>query len=397
MDGYNKKLHDYFIVLEESGVDHKLLAQGRTLVKDMKEHFDKRAAELDHLQTIIDHVPCTISHVSKDLKYLAVNKFLADKFEIVPEKFVGQNIGFQSTHNHFNTFTKNFFNSHDKQITHEIENIVNDKPHYYFVHGIKIKDETEALMIGIDITELTMLKDTVVFLDRLSSIGEMMAGILHEISNPLMLIKSYGAKLNRMVEKDQFDEEKIAKSADIICRTSDKIEKIVAGIKEFVRMSDDVERKNVDFETILADSVLICESALHESGVELIQKRSEWPHITVNETQIFQVFVNLITNAVHAIEDNEGSKWIEIDWSEKESCYTFFITDSGTGIPEEVREVMFSSFYTTKGVGKGTGLGLSLCFKIIESHGGHIYVDSTHKNTRFVIDIPKFAKEETSS
>lgn len=388
MNNNIEALTQYINELEAAGVSSDLVSKGRRLQEDLYSYNQQRDGELDRLLTVMDHVPCTISHISSDLKYLGVNKFLADACQMSATDFIGRDVGFKSLHNYFNNFTKEFFVSADPHAAREIETTVEGEIKHFLVQGIKIKEGKEAVIIGIDITELTALKDTIVFLDRLSSVGEMMAGILHEISNPLTLIKSYGQKLHKMIDNQTLDEEKVKKSADIITGTSDKIEKIVAGIKAFVRMSEDKEPEPTPFTRILDDSILICESTLQTANVSLIKEKDEWPMVSVNETQIFQVFVNLITNAIHAVEELP-ERWIKLDWTEDEQAYIFTLTDSGSGIPKEVQERMFTSFYTTKGVGKGTGLGLSLCCKILEGHEGSISVDNQCANTRFVIKLPK--------
>ena len=115
---------------------------------------------------------------------------------------------------------------------------------------------------------------------------------------------------------------------------------------------------------------------------------SEDVQVNINVTQMFQVVVNLITNGVDAIEDLD-EKWLKLGWEVGDDKVIIRFQDSGLGIPEEVQKGMWESFFTTKGVGKGTGLGLSLCAKIIEEHGGKIFVDNDQPNTTFVIELPQ--------
>jgi signal transduction histidine kinase len=388
MFNFEEDFNSLVSLLESENVASSTIVAAKKLYTDTLKQQKAMESKLEHFENIFNHVPCTISHITNDLHYIKVNSCLAELCNINASDFINKKVGFQSKHPYFANFSKDLFSSDLPSMTREIEATLDGVDKFFFVQGLKIENNKEALIIGVDITELNKLKQTVVFLDRLSSVGEMMAGILHEISNPLTLIKNHGKMLNKQLSLIDVDIQKLEKSSNIIIKTSDKIEKIIAGIKAFVRKSEDKVPELVSFDKILEDSILICESTLHKSDVKLTCLKDNWPIINVNETQIFQVFVNLVTNSIHAIEELDN-RWINIDWEESENDFLFSITDSGNGIDPKVQEQMFTSFYTTKGVGKGTGLGLSLCQKIIEGHGGGISIDSNSKNTRFIIRIPK--------
>ena len=110
-----------------------------------------------------------------------------------------------------------------------------------------------------------------------------------------------------------------------------------------------------------------------------------------NYTQIFQVFVNLLSNAVDALVEHkeEADRWVKIEFAPGEDSNKILVTDSGSGIPADIAESIFESFFTTKEIGKGSGLGLSLCKKIMKEHKGDITIDGSCKNTRFILDFPK--------
>jgi len=107
-----------------------------------------------------------------------------------------------------------------------------------------------------------------------------------------------------------------------------------------------------------------------------------------SSVQLSQVFINLITNACHAVEHLE-ERWIKIQLKESDSFYEIVVSNSGPQIPEEIQEKIFQPFFTTKDPGKGTGLGLSLSKNIIEMHKGHLALDLNSANPRFSIQLPK--------
>jgi C4-dicarboxylate-specific signal transduction histidine kinase len=103
--------------------------------------------------------------------------------------------------------------------------------------------------------------------------------------------------------------------------------------------------------------------------------------------QFSQVLLNLITNSFYAVEELE-ERWIKVEMEENGKTYNIRVTDSGSGIPKENLEKIFTPFFTTKPVGKGTGLGLPLCHNIMKTCGGDLYYDKSSKNTSFVVVLP---------
>ena len=171
-------------------------------------------------------------------------------------------------------------------------------------------------------------------------------------------------------------------------RYPDRITQIIRGVKSFVRQGDEDPKQIVALKDIVDDAKVICDGKLLENKVTMEVLDSEDVQVNINVTQIFQVIVNLITNGVDAIEDLE-EKWLKLNWEVEEDKIVIRFVDSGRGIPEAVQKGMWDSFFTTKAVGKGTGLGLSLCAKIINDHGGKIFVDNDQPNTTFVIELPQ--------
>jgi signal transduction histidine kinase len=352
---------------------------------EREKEFESLKSEKEKLKVILDTTPCTISWLKKDMTYGGVNKALADLTNLKTDSFDGKTIGFYTDNKYFYNFADTMFQSKSPSIYQELKTEIDGDEKQFWVTGSKFDNGNQGVVIGIDITELNNMREHVSFNDKLSQLGEMVASIIHEVNNPLTLIRMQGQRLESLVNKGEM--EKIVAASKKIVETSDKISQIIRGVKSYVRGGEQDPKQIVSLNEVIADAIVICEGKLKEQQVSIEIKESLEVKININVTQIFQVIVNLITNGADAIEGLD-EKWLKVDWVVLEDHIRINFTDSGEGIPESVQKGMWDSFFTTKGIGKGTGLGLSLCAKIIGDHEGRIYVDNTCSNTRFSIELP---------
>jgi len=227
---------------------------------------------------------------------------------------------------------------------------------------------------------------------RLAAVGEMSAGITHEIFNPLSVISMLSDSVVKNLSKDE--------STQI--QNIEKLNKIKSMVARIIKISDSVKRlsrdggkeefvvfKLTDLIEAIKDLTLY-KMRSNDVEFQIIQNNSS-NFLYGQEIQLSQVIINLLNNAVDAISKNE-SKWIKLEILEKDDFLEFSITDSGKGIPKEIRDKMMSPFFTTKEKGKGTGLGLSIAKEIIKEHGGDLIYDESSKNTKFIFTVKK-AKE----
>lgn len=352
-----------------------------TQKKEIKNHKD----EYDRLNVIIDLIPNTISWVNRDMTYFGVNKALADTCGVAPSEFTGKKIGFHTKEKFFTDFVTDLFATQLNTIYRELTVHIGDSTHSYLVSGTKLDDQNRAVVIGVDITELTLLKGHVSFTEKLATLGEMFAGIIHDINNPLMMIEGTVARIKKKIENEEVHD-----LLDKIDMSSKKISKIVQGIKIYIRNDGSVPFQNEELGSILDDALIICENKLKSKEVKLsFDKRIQSLKINCNFTQIFQVFVNLISNSVDAIGDF-NSKWIDIKLlSDEGEFIKIQFQDSGDGIPLEHQNKIFNAFYSTKERGVGSGLGLALCTKILEAHGGKLSLDNSQSHTTFILEFKK--------
>lgn len=250
--------------------------------------------------------------------------------------------------------------------------------------------------------ELKEMQAHLVQTEKMASLGMLVAGVAHEINTPVGAITSMYDTLVRTVEKlrstldticsmkpkDQQKVNKLYKIIEdanhVITSGTERVTNIVRRLKSFARL-DEAEFEKVNIHEGIEDTLTIVHHELkHKAVVEC--HFGNIPLISCNPSQLNQVYLNILVNAVQAIKD-KGT--ITIKTFQKKDHVYIQIKDTGIGIPKEALKKIFDPGYTTKGVGVGTGLGLSICYKIIKDHHGEILVDSeVGKGSIFTIVLP---------
>ncbi len=291
-----------------------------------------------------------------------------------------------------------------------------------------IHDSTEMKKITLELkkkndelettyTALKSMQSQILQQEKMASIGQLAAGIAHEINNPIGFISSNLGSLDRYLSKitefigvqsetimrlhpqkavmEELAERRnqlkvdyiILDIKDLIKESLDgaeRVNKIVQDMKSFSRINEK-EDNLADINAGLDSTINIVWNELKYKAV-LIKDYGDIPMTKCNQGQINQIFMNLLINAAHAIEKN-GEIAVKT-WSSDGSIFVS-ISDTGSGIPDDVKNRIFEPFFTTKEVGKGTGLGLSIAYDIIKKHNGHINVDSkAGEGTTFTLSIP---------
>lgn len=234
--------------------------------------------------------------------------------------------------------------------------------------------------------QLTSERSKLLQTSKMASLGEMSAGMAHEINNPLAIIVLATAQLSKYSENSE-NSEKINGKIEKINKAIDRISKIVKGLKKFSRSSEQNNYKNHILAEIVNESIMLTDSKLKHTNVKLECNIISNSTIFCDEIEIEQVLVNLISNAIDAAEKG-NENWIKIQVFDNSEHVILKISDSGLIIPDNIRDKIFDPFFTTKPVGKGTGLGLSITKGILEEHKAVVNM-SFSPNTCFEIHFPK--------
>lgn len=261
---------------------------------------------------------------------------------------------------------------------------------------------TSCIATFLDISEIRHAeksanesRERMVSSSRLAALGEMAGGVAHEINTPLGSILARLGIIEMKLQEDGIIDA-YAENLSKLEATVMRIKKIVQGLRSFARdgaLDDFVDVKVSD---VIDETLDLCNEKLKLQNIEL--RKNIQPDLLIHAqvTQISQVLLNLIQNAHDAIEKDKV-KWIELCAKETEEFIEISVTDSGLGIPEQIRNKILEPFFTTKAVGKGTGLGLSISARLIKSHQGQLFVDASSKNTKFVIQLPKHSLARNTS
>jgi len=224
---------------------------------------------------------------------------------------------------------------------------------------------------------------------RLASIGELAAGVAHEINNPLTSVLGY----SEMVLSKSLPEE-VSGDIQTIYDEAQRAARIVQNLLFFAGRRN-TEKQYLDLNSVLIRSLEIKSYDFKVSSIDVVTDLSPGDKKTmIDEHQLVQVFLNILTNAEQAIHQAVGKGQIGVRTVSSDDGIEITIKDDGPGIPSEVLNRIFEPFFTTKGVGQGTGLGLSISYGIIKQHGGDIWAESVEgEGTTFHITLPVAAPE----
>lgn len=225
--------------------------------------------------------------------------------------------------------------------------------------------------IAKDLTNLKTMTAKLVSQEKMASVGQLAAGIAHEINTPLGIILGYA----QLMQDDFQEESEEMESLLVIERQTKACRKIVADLLKFSRQTGG-SRQDLNLNDLVNEVVSVTEHTLNLDHVQVNRILAEsLPSVVGDAGKIRQVFFNIINNAHHAMEDG-GILTIITAFVEKIGMVLVTFKDTGKGIPKEIQGRIFDPFFTTKSVGKGTGLGMSVTYGIIEEHGGTITIES---------------------
>jgi PAS domain S-box-containing protein len=229
-----------------------------------------------------------------------------------------------------------------------------------------------AVLSGRDVTDLKRLEEQLIQAEKLAAMGQMLAGVAHELNNPLTAILGVTELLRERPGAD----EPTKRQLELTHRQARRAARIVQNLLEFSRPASP-QKKPLDLNNILERTLQLHEHSLRRNNIEVdFRLPGELPGVVGDANQLIQVFLNLITNAEQAIREVRDSGRIQIRAGRNGNQLTITVQDDGVGIRPEALQRIFDPFYTTKRPGGGTGLGLSICMSIIREHGGNIEAET---------------------
>ena len=253
-------------------------------------------------------------------------------------------------------------------------------------HAIEVRQLPVRGLVGevgtcamlIDRTEARRAERQLLQAQRLEALGTLAAGIAHEVNNPLAFVRGNMGTLERLAKELSRSEvrehlpegvrEEAAESLDVVDEVRDgldRISRLIAELKRFSRSDDRPERQALCLSEVAERAAAMAEVGLTTGRIQ--RRFRSVPHVYASESQLVQIVLNLLVNAIQA---SEGSSLIDLEVAPARGGVSVRVHDRGPGIPDEVLPRLFDPFFTTKAPGEGTGLGLSLSFDLARQHGG---------------------------
>tara|TARA_R110000868_G_scaffold16687_1_gene74174 strand:- start:2761 stop:4257 length:1497 start_codon:yes stop_codon:yes gene_type:complete len=242
----------------------------------------------------------------------------------------------------------------------------------------------------IQLEEIKRTHEKILQTDKLATLGELSAGISHEINNPLTIAYGYAQNI-----EFEFGDKETIKTADLrtsierVTSSLEKISSIINNMKSYVR-TDDENKEYCDLKDIVTAAIQLTHTGVIKDSIQLQLELPEDPLLVqCNRIELEQVIVNLLKNSFDALTDSKTKKpLVRINLDRGDNNISVSVYDNGPGIPEQNKEMIFQPFFTTKDIGKGSGLGLSISRRLIEKHQGHLELIESKDGACLKFDLP---------
>ncbi|MBC8413512.1 MAG: PAS domain-containing protein [Nitrospira sp.] len=372
------------------------IAERKLAVEALQKSENKYKGLSQEFHVLLNGIPDNLILLAPDLKIMWANKAAAGMFNRDVDTLSGQYCyslccGILSPCE--NCPTRNSF----KSAKEETAEIISSEGRIWDIRAFPIMDEKgkvkNVIELTRDITEKVNLQAGATRTRHLASLGELAAGVAHEINNPVNNIVNYGQIL-----VDEFsDENRDDEIAKRIIKDGDRIATIVRSLLSFARIRKE-EKSHMQLEELFSDTLSLTSAQLRKDGIHLQVDLKESLHrVPVHPQQIQQVFLNIISNSRYALNEKypgtDDNKILKVSCDEISIDGQLYLRvifhDHGTGIPSNISDKVINPFFSTKPNSVGTGLGLSIIHGIISEHGGRIIINSEEGvYTKVSVDLP---------
>jgi PAS domain S-box-containing protein len=337
--------------------------------------------EAQRLQQLIDNAPMAIIAVDKEGYITAINEAALSFLPQIRNRHFfsksGNNSGMDTYLEETEIIARTLNGEHITAHYLQRDN------QYFLINSFPTKDKQTGSILGAiifyqDITEQEQLRKKLNWIDRINLIGEMAAGVAHEIRNPMTVVKGYMQMMSSKAEPDKVEQ------YTIVLEELDRINNIITDFLSLARnKTTEKSKQNLNIIVKNLYPLLHADAAKYDIEIEM-DMEEDIPLLLLNEKEIIQLILNLCRNGIDAIG---GKGKITIRTCCTHETVELHISDNGPGIPKEHINKIFDPFYTTKS--EGTGLGLAICLSIVERHGGTIRIESEDtKGTNVLVAFP---------
>ncbi len=360
----------------------------KSLYEELQQRMELLRESQNEMQTTFDGVTYYLAEVNREGKIVDINKAMAQRLEIRRHSAIGLPLA-----EVFRT---------DESVTKQLKQLIDitfeeEKEHgldfalgrgIFEAHTFTIKDNREKvqkiLLMIIDVTDQRSTERQMLQDNKMIAIGQLAAGIAHEIRNPLGLIRNYCYVLKNIDQTDTVTRDEAIK---VIEKSVDKSGRIIENLLNFSRMTSN-KKEVVNLYVQISNVIDLQRNWLDARGIDIYYRFTGTHDAVVNTEAIELILINLISNAADAISGQQGK--IEVSCLHKEKRHIVLtIRDNGEGIPPEIKEDIFNPFFTTKQKREGNGLGLYIVYNEVSKMGGDLQLDSeVGAGSVFTITIP---------